>query len=199
MIAHAGPAEAALSSPLGRLSPLLKLGVALGWLIGLAFTLDPRPPLVLAAIVLLCGWTLGRIPLRTLALGLAPLWAAAVGIGVFNALFSAQNADPSHAVVLVLGPFHVTDVAALALAGLAARRVEEQRFAKRLAIVSLAVALVIFFVKLASFYVVPRGSQATNLLPYARLADELTRRGLGSAQFVTLSPRDAGNLSIYFA
>ena len=44
---------------------------------------------------------------------------------------------------------------------------------------------------------VPGGSEATNLLPYARLADELTRRGLGSAQFVTLSPRDAGNLAIY--
>jgi hypothetical protein len=60
-----------------------------------------------------------------------------------------------------------------------------------------AVALVIFFVKLGSFYVVPGSSEATNLLPYARLADELTRRGLGTAQFVTLSPRDAGNLAIY--
>jgi len=86
--------------------------------------------------------------------------------------------------------------AALALAGLVAQRVEEQRFAQRLAIISLAMALVIFFVKLASFYVVPGGSEATNLLPYARLADELTRR-LGTAQFVTLSPRDAGNLAIY--
>jgi 4-amino-4-deoxy-L-arabinose transferase-like glycosyltransferase len=87
--------------------------------------------------------------------------------------------------------------AALALAGLVAQRVEEQRFGERLAIVSLAVALVIFFVKLASFYVLPRSSVATNLLPYARLADDLTRRGLGNAQFVTLSPRDAGNLAIY--
>ena len=87
--------------------------------------------------------------------------------------------------------------AALALAGLVAQRVEDRRFGQRLAIVSLAVALVIFFVKLASFYVVPGGSEATNLFPYARLADELTKRGLGTAQFVTLSPRDAGNLAIY--
>jgi hypothetical protein len=87
--------------------------------------------------------------------------------------------------------------AALALSGLIAQRVEEQRFGQRLAIVSLAVALVIFFVKLASFYVVPGSSEANNLLPYARLADELTKRGLGTAQFVTLSPRDAGNLAIY--
>jgi hypothetical protein len=45
--------------------------------------------------------------------------------------------------------------------------------------------------------VVPTSSEANNLLPYARLADELTKRGLGTAQFVTLPPRDAGNLAIY--
>jgi 4-amino-4-deoxy-L-arabinose transferase-like glycosyltransferase len=93
--------------------------------------------------------------------------------------------------------FPVSLFAALALSGLLAQRVEERRFAQRLAIVSFAVAFVIFFVKLASFYVVPGGSEANHLLPYARLADELTRRGLGTAQFVTLSPRDAGNLAIY--
>ena len=41
-----------------------------------------------------------------------------------------------------------------------------------------------------------RASEATNLLPYDRLAEELTQRGLGKAQFVTLSPRDAGNLAV---
>ena len=39
-------------------------------------------------------------------------------------------------------------------------------------------------------------SEATNLLPYDRLAEELTKRGLGKAQFMTLSPRDAGNLAV---
>jgi hypothetical protein len=86
--------------------------------------------------------------------------------------------------------------AALALSGLAARRVNEERFAQRLAITSLAFALVIFLLKLGSFYVIPPASEATNLLPYDRLAEELTRRGLGRAQFVTLSPRDAGNLAV---
>jgi hypothetical protein len=38
-------------------------------------------------------------------------------------------------------------------------------------------------------FIVPPGSEATNLVPYAALAEELTQRGLGSAQFVTLSPR----------
>ena len=39
-------------------------------------------------------------------------------------------------------------------------------------------------------------SEATNLLPYDRLAEELTKRGLGKAQFMTLSRRDAGNLAV---
>jgi hypothetical protein len=86
--------------------------------------------------------------------------------------------------------------AALALSGLAAQRVNEERFAPRLAITSLAIALVIFLLKLGSFHVVPPASEATNLLPYDRLAEELSRRGLGTAQFVTLSPRDAGNLTV---
>ena len=86
--------------------------------------------------------------------------------------------------------------ASLALAGVAALRVNDERFAPRLALTSLAIALVIFLLKLGSFYVVPPSSEATNLLPYGRLAEALTRRGLGRAQFVTLSPRDAGNLAI---
>jgi 4-amino-4-deoxy-L-arabinose transferase-like glycosyltransferase len=87
--------------------------------------------------------------------------------------------------------------AALALAGIAAPRVSEERFAERLAITSLVLAFAIFVLRLGSFHIVSDRSQATNLLPYDRLAAELTHRGLGKAQFVTLSPRDAGNLAIY--
>lgn len=87
--------------------------------------------------------------------------------------------------------------AALGIAGLVATRVTPERFADRLAAIALIAAGVIFIVKLASFIIVPAASEATNLIPYARLADALTARGLGAAQFVTLSPRDAGNLAIY--
>ncbi len=121
MIAFAEPSDAQLASPIGRLSPLLKLAIAVGWLIGLAFTLDPRPPLVLAVVVLALGATLGRIPPRRLALGVAPLWVAAVGIGLFNALFSGHNTDPTLPVLVVIGPFHVTEAAAVAGLGLALR------------------------------------------------------------------------------
>ena len=121
MIAFSEPSDAQLASPIGRISPIVKLGIAIGWLIGLAFTLDPFPPLVLALLVLVVGTILGNIPSRRLALGLAPLWAAAVGIGLFNALFSGRNADPTLPVLFVLGPFHVTEAAALAGLGLALR------------------------------------------------------------------------------
>ena len=37
-------ADAQLDSLLGRTSPIVKLGVAIGWLVGLAFTLEPGAP-----------------------------------------------------------------------------------------------------------------------------------------------------------
>ena len=87
--------------------------------------------------------------------------------------------------------------AALGIAGLVAVRVDQGRFARALALVSLATALAVFVIKLASFYVVPARMPSTHLLPYARLAEALSARGLGEAQFVTVSPRDAGNLIMY--
>jgi hypothetical protein len=144
----------------------------------------PSPPALSQAVAIRLA---SLTAVATLAL-MAALLLVAFATG--GALFGI-----SRFAIHYLFPFSL--FAALALAGLVAQCVEEQRFAQRLAIISLAVALVIFFVKLGSFYVVPRSSEANNLLPYARLADELTRRGLGNAQFVTLSPRDAGNLAIY--
>jgi 4-amino-4-deoxy-L-arabinose transferase-like glycosyltransferase len=93
--------------------------------------------------------------------------------------------------------FPVCLFATLGIAGVVARRVDAASFAPRLAVTSAITAVAIFIIKLGSFYVVPAGLEATNLIPYARLAEELTRRGLGQAQFVTHSPRDAGNLEIY--
>ena len=144
----------------------------------------PTPPALSHAVAIRLA---SLTALVTLAL-MAALLLSAFATG--GALFGI-----SRFAIHYLFPF--SQFAALALAGLVAQRVEEQRFAQRLAIISLAVAQIIFLAKLGSFYVVPGGSEATNLLPYARLADELTRRGLGTAQFVTLSPRDAGNLAIY--
>ncbi len=113
--------ERALSSVLGRTSPVLKLAVALGWLMALAFTLDIRPAAVVAVAVLASGFLAGGVSLRRMALGLAPLWMAAAGIGLFNALFSVSNGDPAATVALALGPVRVTAPALAAGLGLSAR------------------------------------------------------------------------------
>jgi energy-coupling factor transporter transmembrane protein EcfT len=115
------PSELQLLSPLGRTSPVTKLAVALLLLLGLTLTTDVRPPLVVTAGTIAAGLLAGAIPDRRLAAGLAPLWLAALGIGLFNALFSASNGDPSLPVAFSLGPIDVTWAALEAGAGLAAR------------------------------------------------------------------------------
>jgi energy-coupling factor transport system permease protein len=115
------PSDRQLQSVLGRTSPLVKLAIALGWLVGLAFTLALWPPVVVVLAALLAGLVLGEIPGMRLAAGVAPLWVAALGIGLFNALFSGSNGDPSLPVAFSIGPFHVTWAAVWAGAGLAAR------------------------------------------------------------------------------
>lgn len=157
------------------------------------------------AFVLFFAWRFPRMPPSTqdlsqgVAIRLASLTAMTI-LALIAALLLVAMATGAalfgitRFAIHYLFPFCL--FAALALAGLAARRVNEERFAPRLAITSLAFALIIFLLKLGSFYVIPPASEATILLPYDRLAEELTRRGLGKAQFVTLSPRDAGNLAV---
>jgi len=104
--------DAQLDSPLGRASPIVKLGIAVGWLLGLAFTLDWAPPLVLAAAAIAAGIVLGSVRPETLARSIAPLWIAALGIGLFNALYSTSNRDPSATSLVDFGPFRITVLAA---------------------------------------------------------------------------------------
>ena len=56
--------EPRLASPLGRVSPVVKLAIALVWLVGLAFTTRILPPLFLALVAIVAGLWLGRIPGR---------------------------------------------------------------------------------------------------------------------------------------
>ena len=102
------PSDSQLDSLIGRASPLAKLGISLAWLAGLALTLEPGPPLVLATVAFAAGITIGGIRPRILLGAVAPLWLAAVGIGTFNALFSVSNGDPAAAELLRLGPMRLT-------------------------------------------------------------------------------------------
>ena len=109
------------ASLLGRTNPLVKLGIALAWLLGLGLTLDVRPPLVLAFVAILAGLRLGAIPPDALARRLAPLALAALSIALFNLLFSGHNPDPLARELLRLGPLRITVEAVEAAAGLGAR------------------------------------------------------------------------------
>lgn len=119
MVPEIGPLQR--ESVLGRTNPLVKLGIALTWLIGLGLTIDVRPPLILTLIALLAGLNLGRLPLGALARRIAPLWLAIFGIAVANLLFSQHNADPLATELARLGPLRITQEALEAAGGLAAR------------------------------------------------------------------------------
>lgn len=121
MIVARDLAPAQLDSVLGRTSPVLKLAIALVWLVGLATTGAWAPPIVLAAVAVAAALTIGRVPPGDLARGLAPLWLAAAGLAFFNTLFGVANADPSSTTVLTLGPWAVTAEAIDAGVGLGLR------------------------------------------------------------------------------
>lgn len=121
MILRREPTERQLESPLGRTSPLAKLGVALAWLIGLATTTSIAPPLVLAAVAAVAGLTPGRMAAGGLLRGAAPLLLAALSVGFFNAVFAAANVDPAATELAKIGPLRLTEQALVGGAGLAAR------------------------------------------------------------------------------
>jgi energy-coupling factor transport system permease protein len=114
-----GPGEE--RSLLGRTSPLVKLGLATAWLLGLATTVDPRPGLVLATIALASIPVLGRVPLARLRRGIVPLAIAAGGLGLTNLLFAAANADPAATELARIGPLRLTLEGGSAALGLVAR------------------------------------------------------------------------------
>lgn len=95
-------------SLLGRTGPLTKLAVAFAWLLGLATTTRPEPPLVIATITLLAGLSVGRIRVGTMVRTLAPLWFVAAIVVVSNLVFGAANVDPSSTELGRLGPLRVT-------------------------------------------------------------------------------------------
>ena len=95
--------------------------MAAAWLVALATTSDPRPPILVAVAALAACSGPGRVAPRDLARGLLPLWTAALAVGLFNALLSPANADPLAPVVVAVGPVRVTAPAVEAGVALALR------------------------------------------------------------------------------
>jgi energy-coupling factor transport system permease protein len=121
VIAARDLAPAQLDSVLGRTSPVLKLVVALVWLIGLATTNAWGPPIVLALAAVASALTIGRVPSGDLGRALAPLWIAALGLVFFNTVFGVSNADPTATTAFTLGPWRVTEEAIVAGIGVGLR------------------------------------------------------------------------------
>jgi energy-coupling factor transport system permease protein len=167
-------APAQLESPLGRTNPLVKLGIAIIWLIGLGLTLDVRPPLILAVVALVTGLQLGGIPPAMLARRLVPLALAAIGIALTNLLFSTHNPDPFATELLRVGPLRVTAEAVDAAAGLGARIVAIVSVGAVFALTTDATRLIDSLVQLA--HVSPRFAYGALAAYQAvpRLADDLT-------------------------
>ena len=113
--------EPTAASPLGRASPLVTLAVAATWLVALATTSDPRPPILVVLVAVAAALGAGRVAPRDLARGLLPLWTAALAVGLFNTLLSPANADPLAPVVVAVGPIRVTAPAVEAGVALALR------------------------------------------------------------------------------
>jgi energy-coupling factor transport system permease protein len=121
VIARIEPADRALDSPVGLVSPLVKLGIAVGWFVALALTTRIGPPLAIAAAAIVLAVVAGRVAPGVLARALLPLWVVALSVGLFNALFAAVNTDPTATELLRLGPLRLTAEGVAGGAGLAAR------------------------------------------------------------------------------
>jgi energy-coupling factor transport system permease protein len=121
VIARVEPEERQLESPLGRVGPLTKLGIAVVWLIGLATTTSVWPPLALAGVTVLAAMTLGRVPPRTIVRAALPLWVAALSVGFFSAVFAAANVDPAAIEITRVGPLRLTEAGLAGGLGLGAR------------------------------------------------------------------------------
>jgi energy-coupling factor transport system permease protein len=121
MIAVRERADRVAASPLGRASPLLTLAIVVAWLLALATTTHAGPPLVVAGASITAALVLGRVRPDDLFRGLAPLWLAALSVGLFNAVLSPANGDLAAPVVVALGPLRVTETAVAAGAALALR------------------------------------------------------------------------------
>ena len=121
MLSAYAPDDRVSASLLGRTSPLVKLAVAVAWLIGLAFTLDLRPPILLSGFALAAGVTLGAIPPGRLARVVVPALVPLLAIVLANLIFSRSNADPLADEIARIGPLRITEQALLASVGVGAR------------------------------------------------------------------------------
>src|SRR5258707_13886341 len=81
-------------SLLAEVSPLVKLGIALAWLLGLATTTRLEPPLLLALVALAAAIVVGGVEPARLARRLAPILLLALAAAPATLALSGSNSDP---------------------------------------------------------------------------------------------------------
>jgi len=108
-------------SLLVEVSPLVKLGLALAWLLGLASTTRLEPPLLLAMVAIAAAIVVGGVEPARLARRLAPILLIALAVALANLVFAGSNADRTAAELVRIGPLRLSIEAARGAAGLAAR------------------------------------------------------------------------------
>jgi energy-coupling factor transport system permease protein len=161
------------ASLLGRTNPLVKLGIALLWLLGMGLTLDVLPPLILTVVAVIAGLALGAIEPAVLMRRIAPLLVVALGVAFTNVAFSSHNPDPAATELLRLGPLRITLEAVEAGAGVFARIVSVVSVGAVFALTTDATRLIDALVQLA--HVSPRFAYGALAAYQAvpRLADDL--------------------------
>ncbi len=91
-------------SPLSSINPVVKLAVALGYMIAATAVFDAATLAALLALAVGLTAVAGRVPLRVLGRGLLPILVFGLGYLWMNALFPREG---SGAPLLVLGPLRV--------------------------------------------------------------------------------------------
>lgn len=108
MIGISGHDDRRAATLLGRTSALVKLLIAMAWLVGVIVAPHPGASLALGLAALAAAWSLGGVPVPALFRGLAPLLAAACGIAFFTAIFAAANSVPGAVPLISIGPVVVS-------------------------------------------------------------------------------------------
>ncbi|MGC8634737.1 MAG: energy-coupling factor transporter transmembrane component T family protein [Candidatus Limnocylindrales bacterium] len=117
------PIEPVRDALLTRVAPATRVVVGTGWLLVAVLAAGPVVPAVLGlasalALVFASGLPLGRVPAR-----LAPLWLAALGLGLLTLVMYPGNADPTVAALVRFGPLRITGPAVVAGVAIALRLV----------------------------------------------------------------------------
>ncbi len=102
------PLEPVRPALLTRLSPTTRLVVGVAWLAAAVIAAGPWVSLALSLIALVLLVVASGLPLDRVPTRLAPLWLAALGLGLLTVLVNPSNGDPTVVALVRAGPLRLT-------------------------------------------------------------------------------------------